>query len=146
MRTPTEARALERDDILEMMCQEHHKIRTLQGFTTAQWYDLEQRNRNQYRDAMGAALHRLETDLRERFIAYVDSGPEPRAVLTAAGFGVCADPDFAEVGQPVVTIERMPKTWRDMHNLIDLIVGLGAHVAHSAEAKKQIEEGRQNRG
>lgn len=45
-----------KDIMLEWMCEEHHKVRTKQGFTTAKWEDLEERNREQYREAMRAAL------------------------------------------------------------------------------------------
>lgn len=46
---------------LEVLCQAHHEVRTKQGFTTAEWSKLEERNRQQYRDAMKAALSKLPT-------------------------------------------------------------------------------------
>ncbi|WP_156433863.1 hypothetical protein [Bradyrhizobium retamae] len=44
------------DEQLEKMCRAHHKVRTAQGFTTAPWDALEERNREQYREAMRAAV------------------------------------------------------------------------------------------
>jgi hypothetical protein len=43
-------------EILDKMCRAHHAIRTAQGFTTAPWDGLEERNRLQYRAAMRAAI------------------------------------------------------------------------------------------
>jgi hypothetical protein len=41
---------------LEVACRAHHEVRAKQGFTTKKWDDLEQRNREQYREAMRAAM------------------------------------------------------------------------------------------
>lgn len=43
-------------DTLEAMCARFHHVRSQQGFTTASWGLLEERNRQQYRDALAAAL------------------------------------------------------------------------------------------
>lgn len=44
------------DTAFEAMCRAFHQVRSKQGFTTAAWGDLEDRNREQYREAMRAAL------------------------------------------------------------------------------------------
>jgi len=44
------------DSIIEAMCVAHHAMRSQQGFTTAPWLGLEERNRQQYREAMKAAV------------------------------------------------------------------------------------------
>jgi hypothetical protein len=44
---------------LEVACRAFHEARTEQGFTTARWDDLEDRNREQYRAAMRRALQML---------------------------------------------------------------------------------------
>lgn len=80
---------------------------------------------------------------------YFTSGPDIQdgdSVVIAAGFGVCADADFAEVGQPVIRIDRMPKTWRDMNALIELIVQTRAHVIHGPEAKAELAARRSHHG
>ena len=47
---------------IEAMCVAHHAIRTAQGFTTAPWENLRERNREQYREAMRAAVARVLVD------------------------------------------------------------------------------------
>lgn len=41
---------------LDKMCKAHHQVRTEDGFTTAAWDKLRERNRMQYRRAMRAAM------------------------------------------------------------------------------------------
>jgi len=50
------SRYVHSDANLEALCVAHHAERTKQGFTTAPWDQLEERNRQQYRDAMSAAF------------------------------------------------------------------------------------------
>lgn len=75
---------------LEVLCQAHHEVRTKQGFTTAPWDKLEERNRQQYRDAMKAALEKLPTpeqteDLKDAVdVALVDASDIDG--ISASGF------------------------------------------------------------
>jgi hypothetical protein len=66
--SPAAPRVTERSEIsrdtLEEMCHQHHVKRTLQGFTTLPWAHLEERNREQYRQAMKSALWALGITVR----------------------------------------------------------------------------------
>ena len=46
-------------DGLEAVCRAHHEVRAQQGFTTAPWTRLKDASREQYREAMRAALSTL---------------------------------------------------------------------------------------